>query len=135
VKVVFGTNVLFAAFAADGLCAKLLRRANAREFELFSCPHIVGEFKKALRDKLDASETEIAGALVLLGGVAKIAEPGERPEPPRLCRDRGDDFVLACAAECRADDLVSGDKDILALKVHERIRIVSPRDFELLFRP
>lgn len=133
-KAVFDTNVLVAAFAADGLCAKLLRRANAREFQLFVCPHIIGEFKKALRDKLDASGTEIAEAQGLLGGVAKIAEPPGPTECPRVSRDRDDDLVLACAVECRADYIVSGDKDLLILKDHEGIRIISPRDFELLFR-
>ncbi|MGD1010427.1 MAG: putative toxin-antitoxin system toxin component, PIN family [Candidatus Aminicenantales bacterium] len=133
-KAVFDTNVLVAAFAADGLCAKLLRRANAHEFQLFACPHLIGEFKKALRDKLDASGTEIAEALELLGGVAKIAEPPDPTKRPRACRDRDDDFVLACAVASRVDYLVSGDKDLLILKEHEGIRIVSPRDFELLFR-
>jgi putative PIN family toxin of toxin-antitoxin system len=134
VKAVFDTNVLVAAFAADGLCAKLLKRANVREFQLFTCPHIIGEFKEALRDKIDASDKEIAEAQELLESTAKIAGPRGRPEPPRLCRDRNDNFVLACAVECRADYLVSGDKDLLILGEHEGIRIISPRDFELLFR-
>jgi putative PIN family toxin of toxin-antitoxin system len=134
VKAVFDTNVLVAAFAADGLCAKLLRRANSHEFQLFACPHIIGEFKKALRDQLDASDKEIAEAQELLESTAKSAGPRGRSEPPRLCRDRDDDLVLACAVASRVDYLVSGDKDLLILKEHEGIRIVSPRDFELLFR-
>lgn len=133
-KAVFDTNVLVAAFAADGLCAKLLRRANAREFQLFACPHIIGEFKKALRDKLDASGPEIAEALELLGGVAKTAGRPAAPERHRVSRDRDDDLVLACAVASRVDYLVSGDKDLLILEEHGGIRIVSPRDFELLFR-
>jgi predicted nucleic acid-binding protein len=35
--------------------------------------------------------------------------------------------------EARADYLVTGDMDLLELKVFKGIRIVTPRDFELLF--
>jgi predicted nucleic acid-binding protein len=41
VRVVFDTNVLVAAFATDGLCAKLVRRANKQDFTLLLCPVIV----------------------------------------------------------------------------------------------
>jgi predicted nucleic acid-binding protein len=33
-----------------------------------------------------------------------------------------------------ADDLVFGDNDLLALKEHGGIRIISPHEFEWLFR-
>ena len=58
------------------------------------------------------------------------------PEPaamPRVCRDRADDAILACALAARAGFLVTGDDDLLELRSFERIRIVRPRDFEALF--
>jgi len=50
-----------------------------------------------------------------------------------VCRDPGDDAILACALEARADYLVTGEVDLLELKNFEGIRIVNPRDFEMLF--
>ena len=50
-----------------------------------------------------------------------------------VCRDKDDDIVLACALEAAVDYLVTGDKDLLILKKFRGIRIVTPRDFELLF--
>jgi predicted nucleic acid-binding protein len=37
--------------------------------------------------------------------------------------------VLATASAARADVILTGDNDLLALKAHRGIRIVSPRQF------
>ena len=52
---------------------------------------------------------------------------------PRVCRDRADDAILACALAARAKFLVTGHDDLLELRRVQRIRIVRPRDFEALF--
>ena len=133
-RVVFDTNVLVAAFAADGLCAKLLRRANKREFVLLVCPIILEEFQGALKKKLDATEEEIGNALSLLREVSVMT--GESPptiKPARIVRDPGDDLILFCAVKAEADFLVSGDKALLAIGEHGKIKILNPRGFELLF--
>jgi len=60
-----------------------------------------------------------------------IVHPSETPTS--ACRDKDDDNVLACASEAEADYLVTGDKDLLHLKVFRGIRIITSREFELLF--
>jgi putative PIN family toxin of toxin-antitoxin system len=134
VRVVFDTNVLVAAFAADGLCAKLLRRANKREFVLLVCPVILEEFQGALKKKLDATEEEIGQALDLLREVSVMAgvAPPEA-NPMHIVRDPDDDLILFCAVSAEADFLVTGDKDLLAIGEHGKIIILDPRGFELLF--
>jgi putative PIN family toxin of toxin-antitoxin system len=134
VRVVFDTNVFVAAFAADGLCAKLLRRANKHEFVLLVCPVILEEFQGALEKKLDATEEEIGKALALLREVSVMT--GEAPpeaKPTRIVRDPDDDLILFCAVKADADFLVTGDKDLLAIGEHGKIKILDPRGFELLF--
>lgn len=133
-RVVFDTNVLAAAFAADGLCSKLLRRANKHEFILLVCPVIVEEFRCALEKKLEAKEEEILVALSLLREVSVMT--GETPpaaKPARIVRDPDDDLILFCAVTAEADFLVTGDKDLLAIREHGKIKIIDPREFELLF--
>ena len=133
-RVVFDTNVLVAAFAADGLCAKLLRRANKREFVLLVCPIILEEFQGALKKKLDATEEEIGNALSLLREVSVMtveAPPGAKLT--RIVRDPDDDLILFCAVAAEADLLVTGDKDLLEIEEHGKIKILDPRGFELLF--
>ena len=51
-----------------------------------------------------------------------------------MCRDPEDDAVLSAAIEGRADVIVTGDADLLALEEHEGIAIVTPRAFFDLFQ-
>ena len=46
-----------------------------------------------------------------------------------LCSDPDDDKYVAAAIEGRAAFLVTGDPDLLTLREHEGIRIVTPRAF------
>src|SRR5262249_52138391 len=55
-----------------------------------------------------------------------VAGEGE-VEP--VCKDRDDDKYIAAAIEGGAGFLVAGDSDLLELKEHEGVRIVSPRVF------
>jgi uncharacterized protein len=132
VKAVFDTNVLIAAFAAEGLCAKLLFRARKRELSLLLCPIILDEFEKILQTKLRASSSEIREAMELVREAAdEILMPGN--EAAGVCRDRDDDLVLSCALSARADFLVTGDADLLVLGSFREVAIVTPRQFEGLF--
>jgi putative PIN family toxin of toxin-antitoxin system len=132
VKAVFDTNVLLAAFLTEGVCAKLLTRARKQQFNLITCPFILHEFERILAKKFSATKQEKENALALITEAAQdIVQPSEIPTG--ACRDKDDDNILACALEADADFLVTGDKDLLHLKVFRGIRIVTPRDFELLF--
>ena len=42
-------------------------------------------------------------------------------------------MILACAKNAVADNIVTGDEDLLVLKNYGWIRIVNPREFEKLF--
>jgi len=44
----------------------------------------------------------------------------------RVSRDADDDAVLACALAAKADLIVSGDRDLLTLKIFRDIPIVTP---------
>lgn len=46
-----------------------------------------------------------------------------------ISRDIKDDKFLACAVEAKADYIVTGDEDLLVLKVYEGIKIITPREF------
>lgn len=49
--------------------------------------------------------------------------------PLGVCEDPDDDKYIAAAIEGRATFIVTGDHKLLALKEHEGIRIVTPREF------
>jgi len=131
-RAVFDRNVLVAAFATEGLCAALLRRARRGDFRLVICPFILKEFQRVLNRKLSASPEEVRETLGLLEEAGELVTP-EPAAMPRVCRDRADDAILACALAARAKFLVTGHDDLLELRRVQRIRIVRPRDFEALF--
>jgi len=132
VRAVFDTNVLVAAFVADGICSKLLMRGRKKQFHLIICPVILQEFDRILVKKFSATRNEILSAQQIVSeAIHSAVHPSQSVHS--VCRDPDDYAILACALEARADYLVTGDEDLLELKVFKGIRIVTPRDFELLF--
>jgi putative PIN family toxin of toxin-antitoxin system len=132
VKVVFDTNVLIAAFVSEGICSKLLIRARKKQFELFTCPFIIKEFKRVFHKKFSATQEEVRAVTMLISEAAEtIAHP--IPKVAGVCRDPDDDNILACSLAAEADYLVTGDSDLLELKSFKGIPIIAPRAFEMLF--
>jgi putative PIN family toxin of toxin-antitoxin system len=132
VKAVFDTNVLVAAFVTEGLCSKILMRGRKRQFHLIVCPIILREFEDVFIKKFFASRNEVRSALEIVSETIHcIVCPSETVQG--ICRDPDDDAILACALAAGADYLVTGDADLLALKTFRGIRIITPREFELLF--
>ena len=131
-KAVFDTNVLVAALVAEGICSKLLTRGRKKQFHLIICPVILQELARVLIKKFSATRNEVHSALQIVSeAIHSVVHPSQSLQS--VCRDPDDDAILACAMEARADYLVTGDVDLLELKVFKGIQIVTPRDFELLF--
>lgn len=131
-RAVFDTNVLVAAFAAEGVCSKILRRGRKQQFHLIGSPILLQEFERVLIKKFSATRNEAQTALKIVSeAMYNIVHPSHSEQG--VCRDPDDDAILACALEAKADYLVTGDLDLLELKMFKGIRIVTPRNFELLF--
>ena len=131
-RVLFDTNVLIAAFISEGVCAKLMRRARKRQFSLVSSRVILEEFQDVLIRKFSATRRESQEALrVIIEAVEAVTQSEQAVTG--VCRDPEDDRILGCALAGKVDYLVTGDEDLLVMKQFKAIRIITPRDFELLF--
>jgi uncharacterized protein len=129
VRLVCDTNVLIAGLVADGLCRDIVKR-RLPGHELFTSQVLLAELDEKLREKLGADPDNVP-FLKIYRERASIVVTGPLAEP--VCRDRDDDEVLAVAISCKAEAIVTGDKDLLSLKSHAGISILSPRQFvELL---
>jgi putative PIN family toxin of toxin-antitoxin system len=131
VRVVLDTNVLIAAVVSDGLCRDLVR--------VRVLPHTILTSEPLLRELRSTSCNKFAVDPNELPLLRQLHEEAEIVAPVRLdqrvCRDKGDDVVLATAIAGKADVIVTGDEDLLVLKKFRRIKILSPREFlELLDR-
>lgn len=130
-RVVFDTNVFISAFATEGVCSVLLKRARLKEFELFVCSVIINEVESVLKQKFKVGEEIIREVVELIKESSEPVSIVEKVEG--VCRDGDDDLILSCAVSACVDYLVSGDKDLLEVKKYENIKIVSPKDFEAMF--
>lgn len=68
---------------------------------------------QALIDVMEQDAEVISGVLMLTG----------------VCRDPKDDLFIACAVEGRADVLVSGDVDLLAVGSYQGVQMITPAAF------
>jgi putative PIN family toxin of toxin-antitoxin system len=125
-KVVIDTNVLIAAFAARGLCEALLELCLENHEIVLSKPLLL-EVGEKLRKKLRLPEATTEEVLEFLRNQTSVVEPAE--VPANACHDPDDLMVLGTAKAARASFLVTGDRDLLALKRFEDIPIVTPREF------
>jgi putative PIN family toxin of toxin-antitoxin system len=126
VKVVLDGNVLLAAFAARGLCEAVFQVCLSKH-QIALSEHILREVRKNLPAKLKVGAAHADEILALIRGNARIVKPAKVPAD--ACRDPDDLPVLGTLLAARADCLVTGDQDLLALKEFHGVPILSPRAF------
>lgn len=123
--VVLDTNVLVAALVARGLCHEVVQRC-IRAHAVVSSPPLLEELERTLRERFSLTP-EARVFLRELRCYVQQVEAGVLPVP--VCRDPDDDLVLATALAAGADIIVTGDEDLLVLREHQDVVILSPRQF------
>lgn len=125
-RLVLDTNVLIAAFITHGVCNELLEHC-AVNHEVVLSTFILVEVEEKLAGKFGYSTREAKDVVRLLKSRFSVVIPEilERP----VCRDADDDHILATAITGQCSCLITGDKDLLALKEVDGVKIVTPSDF------
>jgi len=125
-KVVFDSNVYIGAFVIPGSKSEeAFFLAFQGKFQLFASPTIVSETANKLREKFNASETDIQRFVRQIGKVATVIKP--QIEIKEL-QDDPDNRVLECALAAKADLIVTGDKHLLKLKNYQGIGMIRVAD-------
>ena len=127
-RVVLDTNVLVSGFVYPAsIPGKIVTAWRARSVSLVLSRYIIDEMVRILprlsRNPLSLPEIRDLGESLWF--LAEVVEP-DGPHDPDL-RDPKDQAILATLTTSRADYLITGDKDLLALS--DKYRIVSPTDF------
>jgi uncharacterized protein len=130
-RVVLDSNVLVAAFAAQGLCHSLFEQCLANHM-IFVSTQILEEVEKALLQKIKLPASTTRETIVYLRAHPHSATPSRIPKGS--CRDPKDEPIVGLAVAAGAGCLVSGDNDLLAMKSYEGVPILSPRDFYTLLQ-
>lgn len=126
-RVFLDTNVLASAFGTRGLCADVIR-VILGEHELLTGEVVLEELLRVMSRKFGVPIDTVKEMGVFLRGYHVEPKPHRLPELG--LSERGDLMVVASAVAARAEILVTGDREMLALKRKpEGLRIISPREF------
>jgi len=133
VRVFLDTNVIVSAFAARGLSADLMRLVLA-EHELLTGEVNLHELRRRLGGRFGASDEQLRDVESQLRDHTVVPRP--RSPGAMKIRDPDDLWVVASATAGGADMLVTGDRDLLEVKVEPPLPILSPRSaWEMLRAP
>ena len=126
-RALLDSSVLVAAFISRaGTCASLLEDIlNDHEWVISN--FILEELSRKLRDKFKYPEGEIAEIREAAMIAAEFVTPEEIPGD--ACRDPNDLPILGTALAGRAEVIITGDKDLLALQAFRGIPILRPGEF------
>ena len=125
-RVFLDTNVLVSAVATRGLCADVLREILVSHQLVISSP-LIDELTKVLHTKIGIPQEIISDFVELL------TQDSIFPEKTTLAninvRDKDDVIIISNALSGNAEIFVTGDKELLELRVVQSMPIVSPRMF------
>jgi len=122
-KLVFDTNVYVSAFVVPGSKSDLAFRLALRgAFDLVTSDAILKELREKLSSKFGLEGSEVERIERVIEGVATRTEPDTEF---RVLNDAADNRILECAVASGASAIVTGDKQLLALKAYEGIGIMT----------
>ncbi|HRJ28684.1 MAG TPA: putative toxin-antitoxin system toxin component, PIN family [Cyclobacteriaceae bacterium] len=128
-KIILDTNI-WISFLIGKELQDLKDLIVDEKVKVITTDQLINEIKLVTsRDKLKKyfnqdKVSELISLLDILADKVKIKKID------KICRDPKDDFLLALSKESRANYLITGDKDLLDIKVYGRTKIVTVRQFK-----
>lgn len=132
-EVVIDTNIFISAVIGKtkSIPKTIIDALYERKFSLIISLPLIRELKETLRDpkfKGLIKEDEAKILVEFIKNEAKIIQPTQKIN---IARDPKDNVILECAVAShpKPSFIVTGDKDILALKRYQHIPIITPKEF------
>ena len=126
-KVVIDTNV-FVSSVFGGLPGQVVELWFDGRLTLCLSEPVVTEYQRVLREIGAADEAEQRALIEAFASGEGVLYTADPPAIESVSPDPDDDKFLECALELEADRVVSGDSDLLELKSHMGIPILTPRE-------
>lgn len=128
-RVVIDTNVLISAIFWAGKPKLLLNSVRRGEITFLTSETLLAELKEVLTSKDKPFRISTGEADKIMNHLKDIAELVNTLNIVAVCRDEDDNRVLECALDGSAEYIITGDKDLLDLKIFKGIKIMSVGDF------
>jgi putative PIN family toxin of toxin-antitoxin system len=126
-RVVFDRNIFVSAFVIPGSFAEkaILRIIDGIDTLVLS-KDILDELLSILSVKFNREREEISRVAVLLPDLSEWVTPDTRLD---VLQDNGDNRILECAIDGRADVIVTGDKSMLELREYGGVKIMNLKKY------
>ncbi len=127
-RIVVDSNVVISGLLFGGTPAHVLGVVVKGKAHCFTSLPILDEVRGVLqRAKFGLTPEQVLSFVEEFHLLCEVVAPCSVVHVIRA--DPADDRILECAAEAKADVIVSGDSHLLELREWRSIRIVSPTDF------
>jgi uncharacterized protein len=126
-RVVFDTNIFISALIIPGGKAEeAIMRIIDGEDTLIISHEIIDEVLTVLARKFSKDAEALSRVAVNLAAISELVNPSEKLH---VFGDEADNRIVECAVAGNAAAIVTGDKAMLMLKKHQRIRIITLSEF------
>ena len=125
-RVIIDTNVILSAFAGRGL-AHALFELCLEKHEIIISEHILSEVQRNLQKKLKMPKDKVLMITEYLREFCSISNYKRLDKG--VCRDIDDVKILGLSEAANPDYIITGDKDLLALKEFHSVPLITPREF------
>ena len=126
VAVVFDTNILFSAAGWKGPPYRCVELARSGRIQAIACWETLSELTEKLSLKLHFSEEQINDTLADLLSFHRLVPVAGSVS---ICRDVDDNIILENAVAGGAEFIITGDEDLLILKIYQGVVILKAADF------
>lgn len=128
IKVILDTN-LWISFLITKNLSQLDEILFENKARLVFSEELLEEFLAVIkRPKLSKFFTNI-DIEKLLEVIQEYSDFIEVKSKVKKCRDPKDDFLLSLGEDSKANFLITGDKDLLELKTHKKMKILTIKEF------
>lgn len=126
-RIVIDTNIVASAIFFGGRPRELLELVLQRELSAFISQEIIEEYQGTIEYlQNEYPSKRITVPLTQIIAACNMIEP---TSVVKVCRDPDDDMFFACALDSRSLYIVSGDKDLLAVKQYKDVQVVTVAQF------
>lgn len=127
-RVVVDTNVFVSSFFG-GNPRKIVDLWKSGQVTICLSKPIIDEYVEVLQRLGLQNERELGELLNLFARGLHVLFSANTPELHLVKEDPDDDKFIECAVALKADFVISGDKNLIAIQDYMSIRIVTPKEF------
>ncbi|OGG29487.1 putative toxin-antitoxin system toxin component, PIN family [Candidatus Gottesmanbacteria bacterium RIFCSPLOWO2_01_FULL_46_21] len=126
IRILLDTNVIISAVLFGGNPRIILEAIRKKEFTAVTSTVLLSELADVLRKKFSFSQESMTALDMQLQKLCVLVSP---PKSITILADIPDNRVLEAAVEGECTVIITGDKELLALKIYQHVRILTPDIF------